>query len=143
LSQQTQSFDIHDDDDVHDTHENNNNNAIEKQKWPMGVSTPKTSFCYTHSKLCFFKAIKVFINFVTLACWIHKRKLLECQLQTHDIMVKPNLDCYYDYLDYYDPILNTWIFQTSELHSIVKRVTPNDSSIMSYNFFHHIHECGN
>jgi hypothetical protein len=30
LSQQTQSFDIHDD-DVHDTYENNNKNAFEKE----------------------------------------------------------------------------------------------------------------
>jgi hypothetical protein len=58
LSQQTQSFNIHDN-DVHDTYENNNNNAFEKEKWPIRVSTPKTSFCYTHSKLRFFKAIKV------------------------------------------------------------------------------------
>jgi hypothetical protein len=114
-----------------------------KKKMADGSFTPKTSFCYTHSKLCFFKAIKVSINFVTLACWIHKTKLLGCQLQAHDITVKPNLDCYYDYLDYYDLILNTWIFQTSELHSIAKRIIPNDSSIMSSDLFHHIHECGN
>jgi hypothetical protein len=39
-----------------------------KKKMADGSSTPKTSFCYTHSKLRFFKAIKVSINFVTLAC---------------------------------------------------------------------------
>jgi hypothetical protein len=78
-----------------------------------------------------------------LACWIHKTKLLGCQLQAHDVIVKPNLDCYYNYLDYYDLILNTWIFQTSELPSIAKRIIPNNSSIMSSDFFHHIHECGN
>jgi hypothetical protein len=42
----------------------------------------------------FFLIIKVLIHYVISSSWvqIHKRKLLGHQLQTHDVINKPNLD---------------------------------------------------